>query len=328
MSLAYEARAPEVLSLAPEALYIQEKKGLDFLDEGLEMLHEGNVKTGMSELVSQLYDTYASTSSTDWARLVEREFLQHPIRKILMQDPLTARSFARPRGYAGDAELLDSIYFPQKKNLDNTSPIGRKIYYFTTGVGIARALRERKEMVAQHIDDTAARTKNARVLSIACGHCREAELSSAIQNGDLGSFIGLDQDQGSLSLVDQQYGPLGIETNQISVTDIVRGRVVLGQFDLIYSSGLYDYLGKRLAQKLTAQLYKMLSPGGKLVLFNIIPNYQEIGYFESFMNWSLIGRDRGEMLELAANLPASELASLKVGHGKEESFNYIEIDRN
>ena len=321
MSLAYK-------TLAPEAVYVKEKTGLDFLDEGLEMLQEGNIKTGMSELVGQLYNTYASTSSTDWARLVERDFLRHPIRKLLMQDPLTARSFYRPRGYAGDAELLDSIYFPQKMNLENTSSIGRKIYHVTTGVGVARALRERKEIVAKHIGETASRASNARVLSIACGHCREAELSSAIQNRELGTFVGLDQDQDSLNLVNQQYGSLGIETTRTSITDIVRGHVVLGQFDLIYSSGLYDYLGKRLAQKLTAQLFKMLAPGGKLVLFNIIPDFPEIGYFESFMNWSLIGRDQGDMLELAADLPTGGLASLKVGHGAEESFNYIEIKKN
>lgn len=321
MNLAYEV-------VAPKAVYVQEKSGLYFLDDGLEMLQAGDVKSGMSQTVQQLYETYVSTSSTEWARLVQREFLQHPIRKVLMQDPLTVRSFSRPRGYAGDAELLDLIYFPRQAKLDDASSKGKKIYHFTTGVGIARALRERKAMVAQQIDETAGRVENARVLSIACGHCREAELSSAIQNRELGTFLGLDQDQDSLDLVEKQYGSLGLDTAQLSVKDIVRGNAVMGQFDLIYSSGLYDYLGKRLAQKLTAQLYKMLSPGGKLILFNVIPNYEEIGYFESFMNWSLIGRDQSEMLELAANLPASELASIKVGHGAEESFNYVELVKN
>src|SRR4051794_26007505 len=39
-----------------------------------------------------------------------RGCLDHPLRNLLHEDPFTFRAFSKPRGYAGDAVMMDYIY--------------------------------------------------------------------------------------------------------------------------------------------------------------------------------------------------------------------------
>ena len=49
------------------------------------------------------------SSDEEWDAIVDR-CLGHPLNGLLQQDPFTCRAFEKPRGYAGDAELIDFIY--------------------------------------------------------------------------------------------------------------------------------------------------------------------------------------------------------------------------
>lgn len=314
-------------AVTPEAVYVREQTNLDFLNGIQDELQSGNVKSGMSLLTSWLYESYTNTSSKEWELLVEKELFRHPLKDLILQDPLTARSLAKPRGYAGDAKLLDMIYFPEKVDLCRTPTVGKKIFHFTSHSTIAKNLRYRKKLVAQFIDAVAEK-QNLRVLSVASGHGREIELLKSTRNRKLSKFICLDQDKKSLKEIEEKYGSYGIDVVESSIVDIINGRTNLDNFNLIYSSGLCDYLSTRLAKKLTTKLYNLLLSGGKLILFNINPFYEEIGYFESFMKWSLIGRNEGQLLEFADGLPSHEVASINLGYTHDQGFNYIEITKN
>ena len=232
--------------------------------------------------------------------------------------------------FAVEIANMDMIYFPNKTNLSKTSPLGKRLYQHTTRSSVCQTLARRMKWISRYIDNAAENVQNARVLSVASGHCREAEFSHALKNNELGRFVALDHDAASLSVMDHDYKQMGLEAAPLSVSDIIKGRADLGQFDLIYSAGLYDYLGKRFAQKLTAQLYKMLAPGGKLMLININFDYDEIGYLESYMNWAMIGRSKSEILELAAGLNTNEQATLDVLDKTEIDSHYtvLEIIKN
>lgn len=307
-----------------QAILVQKNTSTLLLEGVMDMLQSGEISLGMYELGRILYDSYAATSSKEWEGLVRSVYLQHPIMDLLMQDPVTARSFTRPRGYAGDAALLDMIYFPEQVDLKGVRPLGKKFFEHNSKATIQHALRNRNMMVTRLIDEVADNVTNARVLSVACGHCREADHSEALQNKTLGSFVGLDQDPASLQVVDRDYEHLGLDTRHLNIVDIVKKRTQLGKFDLIYSAGLYDYLSKHMARRLTSRLYDMLTPGGKLVLFNIVTDYEEIGYVESYLNWSMIGRNKSDMLELVGELHAGEMATIKIGEDdKNDTYYYF-----
>src|SRR5690349_4211574 len=76
------------------------------LSEVCDKFHEGRVDEGMTDLLPVLQDARLHTDEQEWSRVVQL-CLDHPMRQLLHQDPFTYRAFSKPRGYAGDAVLLD-----------------------------------------------------------------------------------------------------------------------------------------------------------------------------------------------------------------------------
>ena len=69
--------------------------------------------------------------------------------------------------------------------------------------------------------------------------------------------------------------------------------------DLIYCSGLYDYLNDRIIKALNNYLYNQLRPGGLLVVGNFAPNLPVRNFIEHFLEWFLIYRDANQLASLA-----------------------------
>lgn len=305
MSLYYE-------NASAKALYVNETPDTEFLDDVLDLFRAGHLETGMDILVPNLHFLYTTTSTDEWQNLVSHVLLTHPVRDYLMQDPLTARSFSQPRGYAGDSKLLDMVYFPRSYDLKTTSDFGKRLFKYTTNTSLSRTLCKRMKLIASYIDDFSSNVPGARILSVASGHCREASYSSALKSRKLRRFVALDHDLNSLATMQRDYSGLGLESLQLNVKDLITGKHALGEYDLIYSAGLYDYLGTRFAQKLTERLYHMLAPGGRLMLINIASSYDEIGYLESYMNWEMIGRDKIDTIGLADSVQSNENAVIQI----------------
>ena len=310
--------------------YVHESTNLEFLDDIYVQLLEGSVENALNELGYHLHELYATTSVDEWEAVLQNYLLRHPIKELLMQDPLTYRSFTQPRGYAGDAVLIDMVYFPGRTDVSATSDIGKQIYKYTTRTPLSRNLVKRMKTVAGYLDDVAGRVENPRILSVASGHCRELEFAENFKAKSEYQFFALDHDSESLNTATRDYGEFGIKALNNSISDVIKGRLDLGKFDLIYAAGLYDYLGSRIAKRLTSEFFNMLTEGGKFVLMNINADYEEIGYMESYMNWSMIGRTKGETLELASEVESSESANIVVQDRADISSHYhiLEISRN
>jgi extracellular factor (EF) 3-hydroxypalmitic acid methyl ester biosynthesis protein len=162
----------------------------------------------------------------------------------------------------------------------------------------------RKALLRAYIDDAIARKPDARILSVASGHCRELEGSLVESSMFKGEFIALDQDPQSCDEVRWRQHALRANSRvrvvESSVRALLGGRHTdLGPFDLVYSAGLYDYLELVVAQKLTARLGALCSPQGRLLIANFVPDGYSRAYMELFMDWHLIVRDDAAMLDLA-----------------------------
>jgi hypothetical protein len=161
-------------------------------------------------------------------------------------------------------------------------------------------------------------------LSIACGHLREAQLSQAVQNKAISQFIALDQDPLSLELIKTELSGYGITTQCNSVTSILRRKLTYENLDFVYSAGLYDYLSQSTAIRLTALLFSMLRPGGKLLVANFVP-HDSIGYMETFMQWFLIYRTPEQVAEFTKEIEPEQIAQQQMFYDEHQNIIFLEL---
>jgi len=279
----------------------------------------------LASLASHLRVLKREQSSAEWDATVE-ECRTHSLRGLLHQDPLTARAYARPRGYQGDAELLDLIYTADYRPFCSApvTELGDSIFRHTIQCKAPSAVRFRRDFLAAQIDYLCAINPAAHVLSVACGHLREVKFCHSVQTRSFGRFVGLDQDPESLNVVTRTCGDLGVEAIRGSVKTLLSGSLVSDKFDFIYTAGLYDYLEERLGQRLTEKLFEMLRPHGRLLIANYLPDLEDMGYMETYADWRLIYRDAAAMRRLIETI-AAPIASVRIFPDTSQTVVYLEL---
>jgi hypothetical protein len=280
-----------------------------FVNDCYERMRDGDVFGSMNDLLWGMNERQLASSIPEWKGFVDFCML-HPICELLYQDPITRRAFEKPRGYAGDAVLLDYIYKVREPNHSehDFGRLGRDLFSYSLQTNACRGVRARAAHIAALVDEVAAETPRPDILSVAAGHLREADHSQALRCKNIGSWVALDSDVDSLDETRRCYAKHGVTTEAASVRKLLAGRAQLGQFDLIYSTGLYDYLQQPLARRLTARLFQMLRPGGRLLLANFLTGSPSRGYMDSFMNWVLIYRNEEEMKDLVSEIDPAQVA--------------------
>lgn len=262
-----------------------------------------DVADAVWRLCCGLWSIREQASKAQWKAIVTR-CREHSLLPVLHEDPYSARAFRKPRGYPGDAGVIDYLYrtSPSAEERQSLTPLGLTLLNATTSTPSGFAVRERRRVAAREIDLIASRTLKPTIMAMAAGHAREAALSTSLRSTHIGRFVALDQDQRSLDVIRSDYGALGVECLPTSVQDLLQGSRPLGDVDLIYALGLYDYLTELVSQRLTAALFSMLAPGGTLLIANFMPDIIEAGYMEAFGDWYLTYRTPDELECVASEL--------------------------
>ncbi len=301
---------------------------LEALSATYDQFKAGRVADGMRDLLPVLQARRHRSADPAWAEFVEK-CLAHPVRELLHQDPFTYRVFSKPRGYAGDAVMLDYVYGREEgwPAPPSASALGQEIFQFTTGSAACEAVRARRGFIADLVDGLSEELRKPHVLSVACGHLREALLCSTIRRRRFSRYVALDSDPRSLEEVTRCYGSFGVQTCNAGVRQLLTRRLDLGLFDLIYSTGLYDYLQLPAAQRLTASLFDLLRPRGRLLIANFLPGILDQGYMESYMAWKLIFRTRQDMLMIAEEIPLSSIHDIHIFAEENQNIIFLQITK-
>src|SRR5262245_61405851 len=95
-------------------------------DSAHDALLGSDIHVGITRFLASLRDLRAELPPEDW-RTFREQVQSHPLHRLFLESPFTRRAFTKPRGYAGDAVLMDLIYGAAVDDAD-LSPLGGMIY--------------------------------------------------------------------------------------------------------------------------------------------------------------------------------------------------------
>lgn len=227
------------------------------------------------------------------------------IRKLLLRKQYFEWSMKRPFGYNGDYKIIDDIY------LNNPQTVGfNRLFdnYFQT-CPISISVRNRKEDFKKIIRDfiNKRQKKQMRVMSLACGPCRDIleMLSSKTFSDKSVNFDCYDADERALKYAkDLLHEFSNVNFYQENVVRLAATKNVTSRikkrYDVIYSTGLFDYLNAKISTRLMQNLRMLLKDKGILIISNVRDKYSNPNahYMEWTGDWELVYRDDNEFKSL------------------------------
>ena len=291
---------------------------LRVIDEGLKSspeMYDGSysaIREALDDSLSQLarlnlWGTQNQLPSSElWnaaGHLLERGWLQN-------------RARTKPRGYAGDWEMIARI---RDETLCDDL-LGRLFDRYFQDQAAPRAVRNRMQLMTEWTCESVRASEGSFQISFV-GSALGVEILDALHSMDVRdrervSAILLDLDPAALEYAQSQLrGLLPPERlilaseNLFRLPDRLRTADRLADSNLLLCPGLFDYLDDEAAVKMLRAFWDRLAPGGRLVVFQFAPHNPTRGYMEWFGNWYLIYRDRKQLADLAtaAGIPADQI---------------------
>jgi extracellular factor (EF) 3-hydroxypalmitic acid methyl ester biosynthesis protein len=252
----------------------------------------------------------------------EQGLLRERTHKIFQKSYFMNRARTWPQGYPGDYLTLEGVY----RNTPMSEGIGHCLdNHFLSSV-LGTAVRGRLATLSELLRSELFSRQQPKILSIACGSCRELfELSPEIKKSGA-RITCIDFDSDALAFSANRLAFAGIEPEQLvlrkynalKMVSHERNSKEFGMQDVVYSTGFFDYLEDDTLIRLLASSYQLLNPGGTLVAsFKDRRRYRHQEY-HWFVDWNgFYQRTEEDMLALfqKTDIPESSLRMLRDGSG-------------
>jgi extracellular factor (EF) 3-hydroxypalmitic acid methyl ester biosynthesis protein len=227
---------------------------------------------------------------------------------------LQSRARHKPRGYAGDHELLRRI----ADRVVCEHPLGRCFDQYFQSQLAPQAVRNRIELAAGWITKAVERAiaSVCHIASVGSGPAIDVALACRRLSPEQCSRLHvtlLDVDGEALDWAAARISPF-FAPSQISIVQSNIFRLAerpalaapLQGCDVILCTGLFDYLPEVTATLMLKEFWSRLAPGGAAFVFNFAPYNPTRAYMEWLGNWYLLYRSEAELAALAtaAGIPA------------------------
>ncbi len=269
-------------------------------------------------------DRLAATNCWGEANRLPSSALWRTASRWLEVGNLQLHARTKPRGYAGDFEMLEKICAGFLCN----HPLGNAFDRFFQSQVAPQAVRNRTQLTADAIvrflrDRDGGPVHVASVGSGPAIDVRGAlDRLSADERREVRVTL-MDLDSAALDHARLQIEPFldggrlrCVRENLFRIPQKDKAREELGDVDFLVCSGLFDYLDDQAAVEMLSTFWHHLAPAGMLLGFNFGPENTSRDYMEWIGNWYLTYRDRNEMLRLAAQ---ADLAAGRVTVAAEDT---------
>lgn len=245
-----------------------------------------------------------------------RACVQRDLHPLLLTAPFVHRTFVKPLGYAGDYEMMNMI---QRDPAEGQSIYAKLVNMLFLSAAIPQSVRNRTGILCNLLEGEAERVHAAggrlRVMNIGCGPAIEVRrFLSELAEGLPCELTLMDFNDETLAYVESrlaEIAPLWREKAEVrllheSVHNLLKASSGYseraGQFDLVYCSGLFDYLSDKICSRLLRLFYSWLAPGGLVFVTNMHTSNPERKIMDFLMEWYLIYRDEVAMASLVPGL--------------------------
>ncbi len=241
---------------------------------------------------------------------------------ILSKSYCINRTRVWPQGHQGDYNTLEIAY----KNSPMSDGMGYYLDKYMLSATLAVGVRERIMNLRTLLRNELINRRELKVLDVACGSCREVfELASEIKASGA-KFTCVDLDADALDFALDRFAHAGLSEdfvelrkyNALRIFDYETAITEFGTQDIIYSVGYFDYLPDDFLVKLLRSLYKLLTPGGKLIAAFKDVNHYRPQFYHWFVNWDgFLQRSEADFERLIqyADLPCSTMSMSRVDSG-------------
>lgn len=276
-----------------------------------------NRKDVFGQLTEYFTKIWAVVKDFDRVRyIIHKDYYQRALGYLLL-DPIeiNRRIYQKPLGYPGDYVIMNYIYdYKGDKAYLGSSTYEKLINNYTCTIPVSCSNVARKDFLKKIIIETIHNNEAPKIISLGCGSARELieTLEEGINKPTL--FKCLDLELGALKYIEnvldkislEKKRPLSIKYIHRDITGIIRDKKLRDEIkdnNLIYLSGVFDYLSDKMAERITSELYALLERNGTLIICNIsLENNTHRAYYELLGEWCMIHRTKKEMLSWVENL--------------------------
>jgi extracellular factor (EF) 3-hydroxypalmitic acid methyl ester biosynthesis protein len=256
-----------------------------------------------------------------------RSFMRRQLHPLVLCSPFAYRSFHKPLGYAGDYEAVDMML---RSPHEGSTLFAKIINVWLLDQAPVRAHRNRVDYLSRKLAEEGLRARMqghiGRVYNLGCGPAAEIQCCLRDQPGTCNhlQFTLLDFNEETLAHLRSVLNELRTTHNRSTRFEIIKrsvhqvlkesGRVLPGQYDLVYCAGLFDYLSDNVCKRLMNIFYDMLAPGGLLIATNVSDAMNGSRPFryslEYLLDWHLIYRNARQFSSLAPDRAPADSVSI------------------
>ena len=238
-----------------------------------------------------------------------RKIFERRYRRYFLYGEYIEWCVKKPFGYSGDFKIIDDIYQNQVRT---TGFDGLWDSWFQQ-LAASNAVRERKEdfkeIILSFIKERG--NQNIRIMNLGSGPAREIKELLEADSEKLFSKTTFDCYDFDIRAINYAKELMNNASNvnffQKSAVRIALKKNIKNEipwsYDLIYSTGLFDYLDERVAVRLVNNLKKLLKQDGIMAISNFRDKYSNSSsmWMEWIGEWYLIYRTEAEFKQIFCN---------------------------
>ena len=244
---------------------------------------------------------------------------------------------SKPFGYGGDFITMNYIYDYYSNNYLGRTTYQKLINHYTCTRDVAYSNIVRKDYIKSKITEVVnICSGDCRILSIGSGSARELiELLKEKKINQKVKFYCLDFEAQAIEYIKNDLSKVSYDKSKVVIdfikTDLINlvknnnKKFDLSSMNLIYISGVFDYLSERLCTRITSRVFSWLNAKGVLIIANMsLENAQHRGYYEFLGDWVMIHRKKKELINWLKSIrEKSDYELFNIPHC--ESYHFVKI---